>query len=157
MTEKRSTSEDPSEGDLQLADMVGLAAHILRLGYWQISISEETPESAGDEEVWASSSVSKAVNSVTLRFGPKFHAATAEEKWATVVHELIHCYTQRVMYAVEAACRHKFTDAEWAQVSDVIDIPVEIMTDELSWAIPFPGDIGEGDNDEDSNDEESIH
>lgn len=110
-------------------------ATLLRLGHWEIKVqSEDAVDDEGDP-IWAEIEVKKARLAADMRLGGRFWEGDARDKRQTIAHELIHCFTVPIYWAMERAFREDVADNHWEGKASAVDYQQEIATDELAWVV----------------------
>lgn len=107
------------------------SAVIMRLSYWEIKLSRDPAIDEDGEAIWADIEVGKQRFRATVRLGQKFHDGTPDEKRQTIAHELTHCWTTPIFWAMERAFKDDVPLAQWDSKSASVDYQHEIATDEI--------------------------
>lgn len=138
--------EDQPFGRDDLPDVARYIREIAsRMGLrdWQIVFRHDVATDDAGSEVAADASVTQNRRAIVIRFGPGWPGWTREEMRSTVVHELIHTWTERVKYPINGLGPMIGTIL-WTAVNDGVNDALEQLTDDISqgWAatLPLPGD-----------------
>ena len=126
-----------------LADMMGLRD-------WIVNFSQRDADDQEEQESCASQFVPYGTQRVNLEISPKWQEWEPEDLRVTLVHELVHCHTVRMMWSVNIAAHELAKDETLGNIiTQGFNTDQECAVEAIAtaWANCLPL-FGEGDVDE---------
>ena len=128
-----------------LEEYVRELARLLALDHWTFEFDEEEPDS---DSVEAETHIRTDGNVATMRFPSRIRQERRDEVRQTVIHELLHCHTDRFADDMGDALERATSTSTWDILHELHRRSAERMVDGIAMAIAdryplihWPGEV----------------